>query len=165
MTDSARFHNAIRILLNLGQHDLAAAGVIDSNWGSAEASDRDQVEAFMDDPIREALRMPDANYERLFALIESRQKPKDLSAFDLLCRCFDAFDGEEDSVKEEHADLIEEVAAFIDAAKAKAWPFNWRAALKARIDGVWDDPDLKFIGPLGDTQDDILRILKFAGIV
>lgn len=114
MTDSARFHNAIRILLNLGQHDLAAAGVIDSNWGSAEASDRDQVEAFMDDPIREALRMPDANYERLFALIESRQKPKDLSAFDLLCRCFDAFDGEEESVREEHADLIEEVEAFIE---------------------------------------------------
>jgi hypothetical protein len=73
--DAARFHNALRILLNLGQHELAAAGVIDGNWGSAEASDRDQVEAFMDDPIREALRMPDANYERLFALVESQQKP------------------------------------------------------------------------------------------
>ncbi|PWJ81511.1 hypothetical protein C7441_11043 [Pseudaminobacter salicylatoxidans] len=72
--DARAFHNAIRILLNLGQHDLAAAGVIDGNWGTADASDRDQVEAFIDNPVRETLRMPDANYERLFALIESRQK-------------------------------------------------------------------------------------------
>jgi len=40
------------------------------------------------------------------------------TAFGLLCRCFDAFDGEEDSVKEEHADLIAEVGAFITAARA-----------------------------------------------
>jgi len=35
--------------------------------------------------------------------------------FDLLCENFDAWDGEEDSVKEEHADLIEKTSAFIDA--------------------------------------------------
>lgn len=71
--DARAFHNALRILLNLGQYELAAAGVIDGNWGSAEASDRDQVEAFTDDPMREAIRMPDANFDRLFSLIQSRQ--------------------------------------------------------------------------------------------
>lgn len=73
--NAARFHNALRILLSLGQHDLAAAGVIDGNWGSADASDRDQVEAFLEDPFREAIRMPDANFNRLVALVESRQPP------------------------------------------------------------------------------------------
>jgi len=76
--DARAFHNALRILINLGQYDLASAGVIDSNWGTADASDRDQVEAFMDDPILEAIRMPDANFDRLFALIEARQ-PASLS--------------------------------------------------------------------------------------
>ena len=71
--NATRFHNALRIVLGLGQHDLAAAGVIDGNWGSAEAADRDQVEAFMADPVTEALRMPDANFKRLVALVESRQ--------------------------------------------------------------------------------------------
>lgn len=70
--DARAYHNSLRILINLGQYDLAAAGVIDGNWGTADASDRDQVEAFMDDPIREALRMPDANFDRLFALLEAR---------------------------------------------------------------------------------------------
>jgi len=74
--DSRAFHNALRILHNLGQHDLAAAGVIDGNWGTADASDRDQVEAFMDDPIREALRMP-ATFDQLFALIESRRQKRE----------------------------------------------------------------------------------------
>lgn len=75
--DARAFHNALRILLNLGQYDLAKAGVIDGNWGTAEASDRDQMDAFMDDPIREAIRMPSDNFDRLFALIESRQPKKD----------------------------------------------------------------------------------------
>lgn len=39
--------------------------------------------------------------------------------FDLLCENFDAWDGEEDSVKEEHEDLIEKTEAFIDAHKAR----------------------------------------------
>lgn len=71
--DAARFHNALRVLLNLTPRQLAEAGVIDANWGSAEASDRAQVIAFMDNPFREAIRMPDANFDRLHALIESRQ--------------------------------------------------------------------------------------------
>ncbi|MGB3833777.1 MAG: hypothetical protein WA975_18150 [Mesorhizobium sp.] len=112
--ESARFHNALRSLRCIGENDLREFGVIDENWGTPEASDRDQLGDFFRDPYAEAIRMPDANYQRLFALIESRQKPKDLSAFDLLCRCFDAFDGEEDSVREEHAELIEEVEAFIE---------------------------------------------------
>lgn len=71
--DARRFHNALRVLLNLTPRQLAEAGVIDANWGSAEASDRDPVIAFMDNPFREAIRMPDANFDQLYALIESRQ--------------------------------------------------------------------------------------------
>lgn len=70
---AAMFHNALRILLNLDTADLRGAGVIDENWGEPEASNRMQLAAFIEDPVREALRMPDANFERLFALIESRQ--------------------------------------------------------------------------------------------
>lgn len=43
----------------------------------------------------------------------------DRAMFDLLCDNFDAWDDEEDSVKEEHADLIEKTEAFIDANKAR----------------------------------------------
>lgn len=71
--DAARFHNALRIMWNLDPHDLRDAGVIDENWGEIEASDRMQVAAFIENPFREAIRMPDANFERLFALIESYQ--------------------------------------------------------------------------------------------
>lgn len=42
--------------------------------------------------------------------------------FDLLCENFVAWDGEEDSVKEEHADLIEKTEAFIDANRARFYP-------------------------------------------
>jgi hypothetical protein len=71
--NAARFHNALRIMCGLTEEDLRAAGVIDENWGAAEASDRDQLLAFAVQPSTEALRMPDANFDRLFALIESRQ--------------------------------------------------------------------------------------------
>lgn len=33
-------------------------------------------------------------------------------------------------------------------------------AIIARIQGEWDQRDLVAIGPLGDTQDDILRIAR-----
>lgn len=46
----------------------------------------------------------------------------DRTMFDLLCENFDAWDGEEESVKEEHADLIEKTEAFIDAAKPRYYP-------------------------------------------
>lgn len=72
-----RFHNALRILASMDPSALRAAGVIDENWGLPEASNRDQIAAFIDDPFHEALRMPDANFDRLFALIESRQPQKE----------------------------------------------------------------------------------------
>lgn len=79
MTPASRFHNALRILTSLDVADLRAAGVIDENWGTPGASDRPQLAAFVQDPIREVLRMPDDNFDRLFALIESRQ-PKENSS-------------------------------------------------------------------------------------
>jgi hypothetical protein len=75
--DAISFGNALRILRNLGPADLQKAGVIDDNWGTPEASSRDQIAAFIDDPSHEALRMPDANFDRLFALIESRQPKRE----------------------------------------------------------------------------------------
>lgn len=66
------FQNALRIMRNIGPDELHAAHVIDENWGSPEASNRDQVLAFLDDPYTEAIRMPDANFEKLFTLIGAR---------------------------------------------------------------------------------------------
>lgn len=71
--DAAGFHNALRIMRCLDWSDLREAGVADENWGSPGASERDQRSAFIANPFAEALRMPDANFDRLFALIESRQ--------------------------------------------------------------------------------------------
>lgn len=77
--DARRFHNALRIMLNLEAGDLMRAGVVDENWGTVQASDRDQVTAFVNSPFRESLRMPDATFERLWALIEEHQpKPSPL---------------------------------------------------------------------------------------
>ncbi|GAB4351382.1 MAG: hypothetical protein Kow0026_08410 [Oricola sp.] len=67
------FHNALRIMRGLDAGDLYANGVADENWGRPEASSRDQIAAFMADPYTEAIRMPDANFERLCELIEQRQ--------------------------------------------------------------------------------------------
>lgn len=78
MSSNARtFHNALRILTSLEIDDLRAACVVDENWGTPEASERNQIGAFIRAPFDEALRMPDANFDRLFALIESRQPKKD----------------------------------------------------------------------------------------
>lgn len=74
MMNAREFHNALRIMRNIESIELRAAGVIDENWGASEASSRDQIAAFLNDPYTEAIRMPDANFERLFALIEGRQK-------------------------------------------------------------------------------------------
>lgn len=71
--NAVRFHNALRIMKCLGIEDLSGAGIIDENWGTPGASNRDQIDAFFDDPYTEAIRMPDANFQKLFALIESRQ--------------------------------------------------------------------------------------------
>jgi hypothetical protein len=74
------FHNAIRILLNLGEDNLRLAGVIDENWGTPRGkSDRDQLDAAFSSRTRSSkpLRMPDANFERLCDLIEQKQ-PADM---------------------------------------------------------------------------------------
>lgn len=57
--------------------------------------------------------------------------------FDMLCRAFDALDGEEPSVKEEHADLIAEMGALIDIIKPEVKPhvytFNLRILASINI--------------------------------
>lgn len=70
--DAAQFHHALRVMYNLGEYELTKAGIVDENWGTAEASDRNQVEAYCANPFMESLRMPDANFDRLFALIERK---------------------------------------------------------------------------------------------
>lgn len=69
--NSRQFSNALRILRSMDVSELRSGGVVDENWGTPEASDRDQIAAFVADPFREVLRMPDANYERLWALVEA----------------------------------------------------------------------------------------------
>lgn len=71
--NAAQFHNALRTIWNLDVSNLDAAGVIDDNWGTPEASSRNQIAAFMEDPVKECLRMPDENFGRLFAFIERKQ--------------------------------------------------------------------------------------------
>ena len=59
----------------------------------------------------------------------------DSAMFDLLCENFDAWDGEEDSVKEEHAELIEKTSAFIDAAQDRfARPHLGSGATSGSVD-------------------------------
>ena len=68
-----QFHNALRIIRSIDEHELRIAGVIDENWGTPEASSRNQISSFMLDPYGEVLRMPRDNFTKLWALIESRQ--------------------------------------------------------------------------------------------
>lgn len=68
-----QFHNALRIMMSLSASDLLRAGVVNENWGTPGAAPRDQLNSFVINPFREALRMPDANFARLWSLIESRQ--------------------------------------------------------------------------------------------
>lgn len=68
----AEFRNALKLMMYISVPDLHEAGVIDENWGK-----RFQPHDFVHSPFREALRMPDANFEKLCALIESRQPTKD----------------------------------------------------------------------------------------
>lgn len=67
----------------------------------------------------------------------------DRAMFDLLCENFDAWDGEEDSVKEEHADLIAKTDAFLEKAKTvihgapPAAPKAGRVPTTAFVEGNW----------------------------
>lgn len=75
--DAARFHNALRVLTSIEVLDLRTAGVIDENWGTPEASGRNQIEAFIRAPFDEALRMPDREAATASgrSLCRSRQRP------------------------------------------------------------------------------------------
>lgn len=64
--DSARFHNAIRIMWNLDRHHLVEAGVL-------EAGDEESWRSFRSKPCETAIRLPTERFEKLFKLIESRQ--------------------------------------------------------------------------------------------
>lgn len=50
--------------------------------------------------------------------------------FDMLCRAFDALDNEEESVKEEHADLISDMGALIDSVRPEVKPHVYTFHLK-----------------------------------
>jgi hypothetical protein len=129
--NAARLHNALRILLSLDCSDLINGGVVDQNWGTAEASARDQVAAFLSDPAREALRMPDANFDRLFALVESRQPESEASAL-------------EQASPDMHAALIAAKQEMWLAARS-AWSMadfkNW--AIVQQIDAALEKADRK----------------------
>ena len=56
------FHNALRILINIDRHDLVGAGVGGHHWP-----------AFRKDPYRWFIAATDADAERVWLLIESRQ--------------------------------------------------------------------------------------------
>lgn len=68
--DAARFHNSLRIMWNLDRHDLVEHGVID-------ADDESTWKAFRDYPHNTAIRLGDERFDRLFALIQSRQPKKE----------------------------------------------------------------------------------------
>lgn len=65
-----RFHNALRILINIGMRDLEQAGVI-------ENGDWDMWVRFQDNPSLFFVRVSEARAEKLWALIEAHQ-PADL---------------------------------------------------------------------------------------
>lgn len=76
MMDASRFHNALRIMMNLDRHHLVEAGVI-------AATDEGAWKAFRDYPHEASLHLRDENFDRLFALIESRQPKRDFLVTDL----------------------------------------------------------------------------------
>lgn len=62
-----RFHNALRIMLSIDMSELVAAGVI-------AGGDKTSWEKFRDNPYRWMLRVDDDTAQRLWLLIESRQR-------------------------------------------------------------------------------------------
>jgi hypothetical protein len=69
-TEFRRFHNAIRILINLGMRDMEQAGVID-------VGDYEDWTRFLKNPHLYFVQISEARAERLWALIEKHQ-PADL---------------------------------------------------------------------------------------
>ena len=64
------FQNALRIMWSLDRHELVDAGVIDADNESA-------WKAFRDCPHKQAIRLDEARFARLFDLIASRQPATD----------------------------------------------------------------------------------------
>ena len=62
--NAQRFHNDLRILLNIELSDLEAAGI---------NMDHSRWVSFMTDPYRWAIRASDEDYAKLWAIIETRQ--------------------------------------------------------------------------------------------
>jgi hypothetical protein len=74
-SDAEKFHNNCRILFNLDIHDFIDFGVIENNnVGHSLWID------FSADPLKVMLRMGDAKYDALWALIESRQPKEKVDA-------------------------------------------------------------------------------------
>lgn len=65
-TEFRRFHNALRILINLGMRDLEKAGVI-------EECDWDMWTRFQKNPHLFFVQILEARAEKLWALIEKHQ--------------------------------------------------------------------------------------------
>jgi hypothetical protein len=67
-SDAEKFHNNCRILFNLDLHDFIDFGVVENN-------ERGRIVwlQFSADPLKAMLKMGDARYDALWALIESRQ--------------------------------------------------------------------------------------------
>lgn len=64
-----RFHNAMRILLNLDRDEIETEGVINLLDAAADA----KWERFRTDPFRFFVRADDATAEKLWTIIEKRQ--------------------------------------------------------------------------------------------
>ncbi|TXH51334.1 MAG: hypothetical protein E6Q97_18745 [Desulfurellales bacterium] len=64
-----RFHNAMRILLNLDRDEIETEGVINMLDAAADA----KWERFRTDPFRFFIACDDATAEKLWAMIEKRQ--------------------------------------------------------------------------------------------
>ena len=67
MSEMHRFHNALRIMVNIERHELADGGLVLSPEGWW---------AFQSDPYRWFIRASDADAVKVWALIESRQRPR-----------------------------------------------------------------------------------------
>ena len=60
--DAARFHNRLRILLNIEPHEFAAAGLTPNQWHS-----------FDYDPFRFFIRASDATAAAIWSIVEKRE--------------------------------------------------------------------------------------------
>jgi hypothetical protein len=68
----AKFHNALRIMLNIDMHDLVEVGIIGRD-------DHETWMVFRQDPYRWMIHASDARAEKLWTLIEARNLRVDIS--------------------------------------------------------------------------------------